>query len=433
MTDIVIIGAGIVGCSVALELARRGERPRVVDRLGEAGHGTTAACCGLVRHYYSTDTLVAMTVESAAIWDAWGEYCLADEGEQVAHFLRSGMLFIPPAIDDEVRATMERMGRHGVNAELLSCEELAARFPFLNTRSHFPVRSPGDEDFLEDTGRDLEGAVFEKDAGYVISPLLATSNLRAAAEREGATFLMGSGVAAIEKSVGPQRFRLTLDDGTTLDAGVLVNVAGPHSVPVNRMAGVKLPLEIRALRKEINAVHNPEFVDGKGSSLPPVGDLNSGIYFRPESGGRELIVGSLDPECDPHEWLDDPDQLNVDCTPPIHERHLMRLMKRFPEVLFEKRRGLASLYDVTLCDWNPVLDRTDEPGYYVAIGTSGSSFKTAPVIGQVMAELIGACEAGRDHDRDPLRVELPRSGFELDVGFFSRNREGHHSSNTVLG
>ena len=50
-----------------------------------------------------------------------------------------------------------------------------------------------------------------------------------------------------------------------------------------------------------------------------------------------------------------------------------------------------------------------------------------------MAELIGACEAGRDHDRDPLRVGLSRTGFELDVGFFSRNREAHHSSNTVLG
>ncbi len=54
-----------------------------------------------------------------------------------------------------------------------------------------------------------------------------------------------------------------------------------------------------------------------------------------------------------------------------------------------RRRGLASLYDVTLLDWNPILDRTDEPGYYVAMGTSGSSYKTAPPIGLLMAELIG--------------------------------------------
>ena len=91
------------------------------------------------------------------------------------------------------------------------------------------------------------------------------------------------------------------------------------------------------------------------------------------------------------------------------------------------------MYDVTPLDWNPILDRTDVPGYYVAIGTSGSSFKTAPVIGDVMARLIEACEAGRDHDSDPLHVTLPATGFEVDMSFFSRLRGAHVTSGTVLG
>jgi sarcosine oxidase subunit beta len=111
----------------------------------------------------------------------------------------------------------------------------------------------------------------------------------------------------------------------------------------------------------------------------------------------------------------------------------MRLMKRFPEVHLENRRGLAGMYDVTPLDWNPVLDRTDLPGYYVAIGTSGSSFKTSPVIGSVMAELIETCEAGRDHDQDPLHLTLPRTGLEIDVSFFSRLRGAHATSASVLG
>ncbi len=111
----------------------------------------------------------------------------------------------------------------------------------------------------------------------------------------------------------------------------------------------------------------------------------------------------------------------------------MRLMKRFPSVQLERRRGLAGMYDVTPLDWNPVLDCTDQPGYYVAIGTSGSSFKTAPVIGSVMAQLIGACEAGRDHDRDPVHVTLPRTAVDVDVSFFSRLRGAHASSESVLG
>ena len=53
-------------------------------------------------------------------------------------------------------------------------------------------------------------------------------------------------------------------------------------------------------------------------------------------------------------------------------------------------------------------------------------------IGSIMAELIDACEAGRDHDRDPVRVKLPRTAFEVDVSFFSRLRSAQASSGTVL-
>ena len=228
-------------------------------------------------------------------------------------------------------------------------------------------------------------------------------------------------------------FRLELEDGGAVSADAVVNVAGPSSRVVNRLAGVELPIETRALRREVCAVENPRFSEQTGSAVPVVGDVDSGVYFRPESGGRDLIVGSLDPACDVMEWVDDPDAWNELCTAEGYERQVLRAMKRFPEIHLARRRGVAGLYDVTLQDWNPVLDKTDLPGFYVAMGTSGSSFKTATVIGAVMAELIGACQAGRDHDRDPVRVTLPRTGFEVDLSFFSRLRGAHVSSGTVLG
>jgi glycine/D-amino acid oxidase-like deaminating enzyme len=206
-----------------------------------------------------------------------------------------------------------------------------------------------------------------------------------------------------------------------------------YSGAINRLAGVTLPIEIRALRREVCAVGNPTRSGEAPPPLPVVGDLDSGIYFRPESRGRDLVVGSLDPSCDVLEWVDDPDECDPSCSADGFERQVLRLMKRFPEVRFENRRGLAGMYDVTLLDWNPVLDQTDVPGYYVAIGTSGSSFKTAPVIGAIMAQLIDSCEAGLDHDRDALTVSLPRTGFDLDVSFFSRLRGAHVTSGTVLG
>jgi len=400
----------------------------VLDRNGDAGHGSTSASCGIVRRYYSTRTMTAMAQEGAEIWAHWGEYLGADDARDLAVFERPGMLFIPPAIDEGVEHTLAHMRELGVDVELLTPGEVRERFPYLDIGSNSPVRIPGDDDFFEETGRSIPGAIFERDAGYVVSPQLATRNLRGAAERAGARFELGRDVTAIER-LG-EGFRLTLDDGTHLVTRALLNAAGPHSSVVNRMAGAALEIETRALRREVCAIENPEHAD-TGASVPIVGDVDSGIYFRPESGGKDIIVGSLDPECDTLEWVD-PDDWDTNCTVAGFERQILRLMKRFPAAQLGPRKGIAGLYDVTPLDWHPILDRTDVPGYYVAIGTSGSSFKTAPVIGALMAELILACESGHDHDADPLRLPLARVDFEVDAGFFSRHRGARASSNTVL-
>jgi glycine/D-amino acid oxidase-like deaminating enzyme len=431
MTEIVVIGGGVIGCAVAWELARAGARATVVDGNGDVGHGSTSASCGIVRRFYSTPTMTAMAHEGAGIWADWPAYLGLESEAQLAVFERPGMLFIPPRIDERVRGIVAHMGAIGVPVELLAGAEVAERFPYLDDYSQMPIRRPGDEDFFESSGRQIEGAVFEPDAGYVVSPMLATQNLRQAGERAGVGFRLGRRVVAVEHRDRGPRFRLRLEDGAQLEADVVVNVAGPHSAIVNRMVGCELQLETRPLRREVCAVSNPRA--GQASPVPVVGDLDSGIYFRPESGGQDLIVGSLDPECDVLEWVDDPDQLDISSTPAAFERQVLRMMKRFPEVELGPRRGLAGMYDVTTLDWNPVIDRTDLPGYYVATGTSGSSFKTAPVIGAVVAHLIDACEAGADHDREPLRMDLPRVGFDLDLGFFSRLRGAHASSSTVLG
>lgn len=431
MSEVVVIGAGVVGCAVALELARRGTRATVVDKNGAAGHGSTAASCGIVRRFYSTETMVAMAQESAEIWAHWGAWLEREDDPGLARFERPGMLFIPQRFDERIDAVLACMRSFGIPVERLSAAEVAQRFPFLDVASHTPIRAPHDADFFDATGRAIVGAVFEADAGQVVSPLDATTNLRDAAEAAGARFVMGRGVEAIERGGGPRRFRLRLADGTHLDADVVVNVAGPHSAKINALAGVELPLETRALRREVCAVKN-SVLPPEEAALPIVGDLDSGVYVRPEAGGRDLAVGSLDPACDAFEWVD-PDDFDDAVSAAGFERQVLRAMKRVPELELGRLRGLAGLYDVTPLDWNPVLDRTDVPGYYVAIGTSGSSFKTAPVIGALMAELIDACEGGRDHDRDPVRLHLPRTGFELDASFFSRLRSAHVTSGTVLG
>ncbi len=79
------------------------------------------------------------------------------------------------------------------------------------------------------------------------------------------------------------------------------------------------------------------------------------------------------------------------------------------------------MYDATP-DWTPIYDRTAAPGFYVAMGTSGNQFKNAPLVGQLMAHLVDAVEAGHDHDADPLTFKAPRTGNTLDLATYSRRR-----------
>src|SRR5690349_12938824 len=93
----------------------------------------------------------------------------------------------------------------------------------------------------------------------------------------------------------------------------------------------------------------------------------------------------------------------------------------------------ADLYDCS-GDWIPIYDRSDLDGFYMAVGTSGNQFKNAGVAGHCMSELIHACEAGHDHDADPVRVRARFTGVELNLAMYSRRRPIDPSSSfSVMG
>ena len=427
-----IIGGGVIGCAVAFELRKRGLEVTVLDKNGEVGHGSTSASCGIVRRFYSQPGMTAMAHESAQIWADWGGH-LGPIDEELAVFKQPGMAFLLTEITDDFRERVAGMQEIGVPAQLMTTDELHERFPYLDVASQDPPRSIDDPDFLEEgEARPIGGAVFEEDAGYVVSPGLATHNLRLAAEREGVRFLLNREVRSISGGDGA-RFTLELSDGSTAESDVVVNVAGPHSSRVNALAGVTLPLETRPLVREVHALDNPLRGTPPGQTLPIVGDLDGGTYFRPESGDSALIVGTTDPACDELEWADDPDTARTHLSQRYRERQCLRAMRRFPELRLGRMKGVVSLYDVTVQDWYPIVDKTDRAGYYVCIGTSGSSFKTAPVLGSLVAEIVTATEQGRDVDQEPIQLELPRIAQTIDTSFLSRRRGTLESSDTVIG
>ena len=234
-------------------------------------------------------------------------------------------------------------------------------------------------------------------------------------------FRFATAVSGVEQAAGRVR-GVTLDDGTTVTAPVVVNVAGPHSHVINRMAGVyeSMNIKTRALRHEVHHAPGPADFDYSRDGFN-VADDDNGIYFRPETGNH-ILVGSTDPRCDPQEWVD-PDDYDRRLSAGQWEAQVLRLSRRLPSVgVPHAPKGVVDLYDVS-DDWIPIYDRTDLGGFYVAIGTSGNQFKNAGVAGHCMAELIEAVEAGHDHDHDPLVVKGRYTGLPINLGTFSRNRQ----------
>jgi sarcosine oxidase subunit beta len=215
---------------------------------------------------------------------------------------------------------------------------------------------------------------------------------------------------------------------------VVVNAAGPFSAKVNSLAGVlsdSAVLKTRALRQEVHVLPGPEAF-GLGSGGTVVMDADLGTYFRPHLGGT-ILVGGLEPECDPLVWVDDPDDFDPNPSIETWEAQTYRLARRLPDLGVPAHpRGLAALYDVT-ADWLPVYDRTSLEGFFVAVGTSGNQFKNAPMVGRFLSALIVAWDNGQDHDREPVRLMCEFTGNEVNLGHYSRLRSPADSTHSVLG
>lgn len=429
--DVVVVGAGVIGAAIALELARAGRRVVVVDRASGAGQGSTSASSAVVRYNFSTLAGVTAAWEAHFCWSAWAGHLGHDVGD-LARFERSGLVMLDVAAAPRA-GWLPLFDTVGVPYEEWDSATLAARVPGIDTGRYWPPKRVDDEAFGADATETL-GGVYTPDAGYVTDPQLAARNLAAAAAREGAEFRFRATVSGVESAGGRVR-AVVLADGTKIAAPVVVNAAGPWSGKLNALAGVgaDFTIGVRPLRQEVAHVLAPEGYHPPGGVGPSVADMDLGTYFRGEVGGG-LLVGGTEPECDPLQWLDDPDDAAPNPTMAVFEAQVTRAARRLPGLRVPNRaRGVVGVYDAA-DDWTPIYDRTELPGFYVAMGTSGNQFKNAPVVGRLMATLIDQVEAGADHDTEPVRHKGVHTGLEIDLGAFSRKRERNTgSSGTVLG
>lgn len=430
--DAVIIGAGVIGCSIAFELSKKGLKTLNVDKLAASGSGSTANSCAVIRIHYSTVDGTALAYESYKYWDEWEDYLGVKDPTGIAKFYKHGILIIKSVPNENLKKIRENLDTLDINYEEWDFKQIKKRYPFLDETSYFPPRRPEDDKFGTPNPDPLPGAVYYPEGGYVSDPILSTHNVQFAAENHGATFKFNTEVADILKEDGRVQ-GILLKDGTTINAPVVVNASGPHSFVINRMAGVEegMKIKTRALRHEVVHIPVPEGFEYEGTG-GPASDSDVGAYWRPEVGNH-ILSGSEDPECDPKDWIEDPDDFNRNLTEQSRAQAL-RLALRIPELRIPNQiQGVVDLYDVT-DDWIPIYDKSDLNGFYLAIGTSGNQYKNAPVVGKMMAELITQCENGKDHDTDPVIFHLEKMNRDISMKFFSRLREiNEESSFSVLG
>lgn len=350
MTEVLVIGAGIHGLTAAYHLAQRDVGVQVIDRAGVA-EGPTGDASGVVRSYYTNEFLAELAQDSSHVLEELGP------AELGTGFRRTGGLYLHGSEDvDAVHDTVVGLARAGVEAVLLSPDEITVRHPGLSLH-------------------DVAVGVWEPGAGIADPYRTALSYARLLTDL-GVPLHLGHGVVAIDElSSG---VRVTLDDGTVRDGERLLIAAGPWTSGLARLVGVGLPLT--AERHVVAGLrHRPEDL---AAAVPHVLiDVVAGYYSRPW-GDDGFVLGPL-AETAPG----DVDHLDRDVSADEARWLSTRAALRAPiRGRAAPGRSWASWYDVSP-DWQPVIGRISER-VFVDAGTSGHGFKLAPVLGEHVARLL---------------------------------------------
>lgn len=354
--DVVVIGGGVIGASIAFHLAGSGVRDVLVLERRFIGAGGTGRSVGIVRQLYPTRQTSQMVVRSLAVFRDFAEAVGGDAG-----YVRCGALIaVAPAMRPRLEDTVARHRDVGVKAEILEPEDVTALEPRLDTRG-------------------IGAILHEPDSGYG-DPVSVAAGYAAGARRRGVRIEQGTEVVGIETGEGDTVTGVRTSAGDAVSAPVVVNAAGLWAPAVAAMARVSVPIVIG--RHPVFVVErDPAF----GAPHPVYLDLAGGAYLRPETGGLTL-TGSLVDDETAHPM--DPDALGEDVGIETAVETLRRTSRAMPALADARyRRGYAGAFDITP-DWMPILDESPVAGFWVAAGMSGHGFKLAPAVGETMAALI---------------------------------------------
>lgn len=401
--DIVIVGGGIMGMSIAYQVARRSsQRVIVVEKGTGLGEGSTGGSAAITRQRYSRPEMIRLSRDGNAVFRNWADY--TGLPTPLAEFHMSGVLWMLGDSKTVVESDRDRLRAEGVDVIAIGADEVRDRFPALSACQE-PFDLTGE---VEHEHRDGEAFLLELDSGY-FDATAALEDVAAAARREKVEILMRTRVTSVTGGAGGVT-GVGLSDGAYIDAGMVINAAGPWCNEINAMAGLELrwkliPTRVQVLYRDLPAeVPRP---------LPVVGDGSTGIYFRPESAGQQILVGSLlaedeEEEADPETYNRVADRSYLDLK--IHALH-----HRIPSLPYRGAvNGMAGLYTMNHQDVHPIVGPTPIRGFAVVNGFSGHGFKESQMVGAMMAKWLTGESADFDSevpmeffsiDRDPIEVD----------------------------
>jgi len=349
--DAIVIGAGVMGASIAFHLAERGLKVAILERKVTAS-GATGHSSGLVRMHYDLAAESELTFKSYKLYFSnWRERVGGECGFQKTGFLQ----IAKREHEDKLRGNVVNQQRIGINTSVISADEVQRLFPDLAT-DHF--------DF----------AAYEPESGYA-DATLTTNSFIEAAKHNGAMLLQNCEVTAIHM-VGGKVIGLNTTKGE-FDAPIIVNAAGPWAKHVASLAGISTSLE--TWTHDVAFLHRPPSL----GRIPAVIDDVINCYFRPEGGALILAAGE-----DESLRGDPPDAEDQTPTPKFLDKLIDAMLQRIPKI---EESGLHSIHvgrDGITPDQRAIYSGTDLGGFYLACGLSGTGFKTSPAAGASMAELI---------------------------------------------
>lgn len=353
--DIVVIGGGVIGTSIAFHLARMNGGQVVLLERKQLAAGSTGTSSSLVRMHYDNPLEGEIALKSFEVFRHFDELVGGDCG-----FVRTGFLrTVKPHNQEKLKANVAMLQDLGVNTWLVSHDEIREMAPYLNAD-------------------DIPFAAYEPDSGYADAHL-TTMGFANAARRNGARIYQGVEVTGVAMD-GDRVTGVQTPQGN-ISAPVVVNAAGPWGGLIAAMAGVRLDTTI--IHHQVAVVEVPPEVPWP---LPTVIDRLQHIYIRSETGRLILVGASHD------NYAIGPDQLdtyNERLTYETQYRVLERLCTRIPSMdTGAVRRGHAGVILVSQDKHGLLGPAPGVEGFYCAVGLSGHGFKEAPVIGQAMAELI---------------------------------------------